>query len=82
MSTHFFDRQAAGDGRTLRFIGLMLQRDEHGVASPAPVRCAWCDAEAGRKPDLGGNETHGMCPRHHAQTRANLEELRRQRRAA
>lgn len=63
-----YDAQLASDGRILHMLGLMLQRDEHGTARPAPLspdhRCAWCDAATGRKPVPGANESHGICPGH------------------
>jgi len=115
VNTNVYDRQLMADGRLLHHLGLMLQRDEHNVATPKPAsfaardnsrpkvptvqsaspsaaaldgcspnqdnsplhRCAWCDAEAGRKPNPHVMESHGICAKHLAQTRANLEQLRR-----
>ena len=47
------------------------------VAERQAARCAWCDAEAGRKTSSAELESHTICPRHLAQTKANLEALRR-----
>jgi hypothetical protein len=80
MRLNVYDRQLISDHRILRSIGLMLQREE-SVATPKPlppiVRCAWCDREAGIKPNPDMNQSHGLCPRHHASIKANLDEMRR-----
>lgn len=75
-----YDRQLVNDGRILHHLGVMLARDEHNVARPAPVpaaRCAWCDAQSGRKPDPSRQESHGICTKHLAQMNADLEAQRR-----
>jgi hypothetical protein len=75
------------DGSILRRIGLQLQRDSHGVAKPQPVEgrrsatvptaCAWCDSEAGVAIDPNGPPvSHGICPRHLAAIKADLERRR------
>jgi len=78
MRLNVYDRQLMADHRILHNIGLMLQREE---AAPKPVppsaNCAWCDREAGITPHPAMNQSHGICPRHHAGIKANLEELRR-----
>lgn len=48
----------------------------HQANTPLP-RCAWCDAESGRKPDPRRQESHGICAKHLAQTKADLEQQRR-----
>ena len=78
------NEQLETDGRILHRLGLMLERDDHGTVQPAgngvlPVfRCAWCDAETGRKSDPTMNETHGICTMHKAQMEASLKRLRQQ----
>lgn len=65
------------DGSILRRIGLQLQRDSHGVARPVAARCAWCDAEAGVAIDPKGPPiSHGICPKHLAAIKADLERRR------
>ena len=63
----------------LHAAGLQLQREEvraaHAIAPT--VRCAWCDAEQGRKPDVRVLESHGICTRHLAGLKTNLEAQRR-----
>lgn len=91
MRMNVYDRQLIGDHRILRSIGLMLQREEN-VARPVAAqsgcstnqdntpltRCAWCDREAGVTIKPGDAlVSHGICPKHHAGIKANLEELRR-----
>lgn len=72
-----YDQQLVADGRILHSLGLMLQREER----PA-VACAWCDQEAGRKPDPSLNQSHGMCPRHYALAVVDVELARQERAAA
>jgi hypothetical protein len=71
---NIYDHQLENDGRILHHLGLMLVREEH---TARPVRCAWCDAETGRKPDPAMNETHGICTKHRAGMDTELEQLRR-----
>lgn len=64
-------------GSILRRIGLELQRDSQGVAKPVAARCAWCDSEAGVAIDPNGPPvSHGICPRHLAAIKADLERQR------
>lgn len=55
----------------------LLAQEARADARPTS-RCAWCDAESGRKPSMTQIESHGICARHLAQTKSNLEALRRQ----
>lgn len=55
----------------------LLAQEARADARPTS-RCAWCDAESGRKPSMTMMESHGICARHLAQTKSNLEALRRQ----
>lgn len=57
------------------FFSPALERPREQVDSPAV--CAWCSAEAGLRPDPGGNQTHTICARHLAAVRADLESRRR-----
>ena len=76
---NIYDRQVAISGGTLHHMGLLMQVSERKAARMASAhRCAWCDKEAGRKPDPAGNESHGICQRHLAGMKSNLETLRRQ----
>jgi hypothetical protein len=75
--TNIYDRQAAISGGTLHHIGLLMQASER-KAQALQHRCAWCDQENGSKPDPAGNESHGICQKHLAGMKANLETLRRQ----
>ncbi|TSA41467.1 MAG: hypothetical protein D4R57_00540 [Verrucomicrobiales bacterium] len=68
-----YDRQLAVSGGTIHHIGLLMQAGQR----PPQHRCAWCDAESGRKPDPDMNESHGICHRHKATIEANLEQLRK-----
>jgi hypothetical protein len=52
--------------------------DVQGRYSPTEVNtylagCAWCAAEAGIKPDSNMNQSHGICERHLAAIKADLE---------
>lgn len=71
-----YDRQLENDWRILHHLGLMLQREDH-VTRPVKVACAWCDREHGLTPSPDMDQTHGICPKHHAGIKAHLEELRR-----
>lgn len=72
-----YDQQLVADGRILHSLGLMLQREER----PA-VACAWCEAKAGRKPDVSLNQSHGICPAHYAEMVSDLELARQERERA
>jgi len=68
MTTNVYDRQLLSDGRILHHLGIMLQRDEHNVATPRPcqqVICAWCGADLGivevTNPRMANTVTHGVC---------------------
>lgn len=83
VNTNVYDRQLMADGRLLHHLGIMLQRDEHNVATPAPSTltpvCAWCDQDAGIKRAREENITHGICARHKAMVlNPDLESQRRQ----
>lgn len=83
MTPNVYDRQLLADGRLLHHLGIMLQRDEHNVASPAVAAptavCAWCASEAGVAIDPKGPlVSHGICTRHLAQMKSDLESQRRQ----
>ena len=89
---NIYDERLANDGRILHHLGLMLQRDEHGVKSPQStvhspelvVRCAWCDREQNLKADMLKAErvSHGICERHAAAMRSEIEQMHSERRAA
>lgn len=73
------------DGSILRCLGLMLARDEAGVAHPTstPVlyrRCAWHGGVIGFKSaeraDLAGTFTDTICPECRAKIAADLEKER------
>jgi hypothetical protein len=50
---------------------------EDGAARPSlPVPCAWCDAEAGIKPNPNMQQSHTVCDRHMAAIKADLERRR------
>lgn len=52
--------------------------------TPLTVRCAWCDREQMLKADTLKNErvSHGICDRHAAAMRAEIEQMHSERRAA
>lgn len=56
------------------FFSPALGRPREPVGSAAV--CAWCAAEAGSRPDPGGNQSHTICARHLAAVRADLESRR------
>ena len=62
-----YDRQLAADGRILRALGLVLKRDGHGVAKPAPVPVAAVNAKV----------SHSEYLRLMAATRSSLDDVRR-----
>ncbi len=74
---NIYDQQLVTDGRILHALGLLLQRDEHGTATPKPLPpgtvCAWCDREQGIVRDpKDGWVSHGICERHLAEQHANI----------
>ncbi len=72
-----FDQRLAISGGTLHHIGLLMQASDRKAEAIQKHRCAWCDAESGRKPDPSGNESHGICVRHKAGLETQLEQHRR-----
>lgn len=52
--------------------------------TPLTVRCAWCDREQMLKADTlkAGRISHGICERHAAAMRAEIEQMHSERRAA
>lgn len=63
-----YDRRLAISGGVLHHIGLLLAAEEH--------RCAWCEPEGLRLPARpGAQESHGICPRHLQEQKAELEKL-------
>ena len=65
---------------TLHFISSALAREERLSAPAAPAAppvqplrsvCAWCQQERGERP--GPHESHGICARHLAAMKADLE---------
>jgi len=73
-----YDQQLVADGRILRALGVMLRRESR----PTVVVCAWCEAKAGRKPDVSLNQSHGICPAHYAEMVSDLELARQERERA
>jgi len=73
------------DGSILRSLGVALQRDEQGVASPAVTVCAWCDFDQVQTRALaaqGKRVSHTICAVHRDQQLARARELNRQKEAA
>jgi hypothetical protein len=77
------------DGGILRSLGVMIERDEHGVARPVPAvvstpiiyrRCGWCGVGLGVKPagaeSCAGFISDGMCPDCFAKVSRQIEERR------
>jgi len=65
------------DQSILRSLGVRPQRDALGVATPRPLETvrAWCQRESGERPQA--HQSHGICPRHLAAMKADLDAQRR-----
>lgn len=77
------------DGSILRALGVVIERDEAGVArlvdSRAPIAdgqlvsvCAWCDFDKTQTRALlaqGKRVTHGICPAHSRQQIERAKQL-------
>lgn len=69
---------------TLTFLSQSLEREERGGLRAYEFRkadgsvgvCAWCQAEHGVQLDVIGQTSHGICPRHLAEMKAQLERRR------